>query len=162
MTDLADWLRRQYDDETALVRAADDSGPWYASRSDGLHLHPDGPHLLVGDEYPWVKRVPDGVWLCDDPDDDCESLRSEWMRQAEHIVAWDPARVLAEIDAKRRRLDLHRPDPELTSPHCLVCLTDRTNWTDAWEPDEWPCETIRLDAAPYAGRPGWREEWGTA
>jgi len=58
---------------------------------------------------------------------------------AMHIARWDPARVLAEVKAKRAILDEWR---------------------------EYPAERRHLNpviwhlAQPYAGRPGWREQWG--
>lgn len=58
---------------------------------------------------------------------------------SQHIARWDPARVLAEVEAKRRILDLHAP---------LADYKGRVQ-----------CETVSLLAQPYAGRDGWREEW---
>jgi len=52
----------------------------------------------------------------------------------EHVLRWDPARVLADIDAKRRLLD----------------------WEDQWGEDD---HTARLLALPYAGAEGWQERW---
>jgi hypothetical protein len=71
---------------------------------------------------------------------------------AVHIARWDPARVLAEVEAKRRILDIH---------HHIECQHDRYGpGGDCAEcGNEYPCETTRLLAQPYAGRPGWREEW---
>jgi hypothetical protein len=70
---------------------------------------------------------------------------------AEHIARWDPARVLAEVEAKRRILDEHDPSPT-TKTCCPTCR-------DYDEPIQAPCPTVRLLAQPYADRPGWREEW---
>jgi hypothetical protein len=77
-----------------------------------------------------------------------------------------PARVLAEVEAKRRILDLHarswkrQPRFDATGVRllddcdveCEVC-----GWASA-DPTS-ACETVRLLALPYAGREGWREEW---
>lgn len=62
--------------------------------------------------------------------------REMWDKDAEHVSRWDPARVLAECEAKRRILELHRD---------LVDLDDRA--------------TLRYLALPYADREGYREEW---
>jgi len=57
----------------------------------------------------------------------------------EHIASWDPARVLAEVEAKRRVLDY------------LI---------EAAKGDVYGMKTsIALLAQPYAGREGWRTEW---
>jgi hypothetical protein len=72
-------------------------------------------------------------------------IRTQEDRDAAHVEAWEPARVLREIDAKRRLLALHTEGAsELFCAHC------------EHEP---PCPTLRLLALPYANRPGYREEW---
>ena len=74
-------------------------------------------------------------------------LPKEWQMLTEadtrHIARWDPARVLAEVDAKRRIL-AWLADAE---------LSDGTTWS--FDGDG----LLRLLAQPYAGRDGWREEW---
>jgi hypothetical protein len=55
-------------------------------------------------------------------------------------------RMLADVAAKRAILDLHKNIDGL----CDRCYMDTA-----------PCETVGLLAQPYAGRPGWREEWAT-
>ena len=61
---------------------------------------------IVADDSPrWESYLGSGVWDCDDPYDDCEDARREARDEAEHIARWDPARVLAEIAAKRAILD---------------------------------------------------------
>jgi hypothetical protein len=62
-----------------------------------------------------------------------------YIPNAEHIARWDPARVLAEVEAKRRILDL------------AAELQEREG--------RYADDFIRALAQPYAGRPGWREEW---
>lgn len=58
-----------------------------------------------------------------------------------HLDRWTPKRVLAEVDAKRQRIDWI--EGELAD--------DSMNETARW--------LARLEALPYAGRPGYREEW---
>ena len=65
----------------------------------------------------------------------------------------DSARVLAEIDAKRRILDLHPPQQSNGRSYCDCMAEDGVIY------GEWPCLTVRLLALPYAGREGYREEW---
>lgn len=72
--------------------------------------------------------------------------------QAQHIARWNPARVLAEVAAKRQIIDgvTARLDP----------TGDDGGWTSVeFETDEMAGETLRLLALPYADRPGYREEW---
>jgi hypothetical protein len=96
----------------------------------------------------------DGAWLCTR----CNGEMNTATRLDEHLFAdhgvreWGPARVLAEVDAKRRILDVHfwaveqvEPDEETTE--CVSCGT------------AYPCQTVRLLALPFADRPGYDEDW---
>ncbi|MFC3452646.1 DUF6221 family protein [Amycolatopsis speibonae] len=78
---------------------------------------------------------------------------------------WDQRRLLAEIAAKRHLLHGHRPghfavtwdmddEPEYHLA-CAVCRTDVG-------PEIWPCRHVPLLALPYAGQPGYRDEWRVA
>jgi hypothetical protein len=73
-----------------------------------------------------------------------------------HIARYDPARVLAEVAAKRAILDEHSPPPPPKEEGkgwlgCFTCI--------GYVGEREPCTTVRLLAQPYAGRPDWREEW---
>jgi len=61
---------------------------------------------------------------------------------AEHIARWDPARVLAECEAKRRIIMWHG---------------DRN---DCWFNSHGePCDHLTALALPYADHPSFRQEW---
>lgn len=73
---------------------------------------------------------------------------------ARHIARHDPARVLTEVDAKRRILKVHFrrrshdwDEPGVKGFDCAQCA------------DRFPCTTLRLLALPYADHPDYREEW---
>jgi hypothetical protein len=81
-----------------------------------------------------------------------------------HIARHDPARVLAEVVARRRRLERHRPKvTEYYDRHgkiatftaCEICGNGGT--TD----DAWPCVELLDDAAPFAGHEDYDEGWRT-
>ena len=77
-----------------------------------------------------------------------------------HICYDEEADALAEIEAKLKILDLHRPiiDADWPAPgHCLDCWDDAA--TDYLP---WPCPLVRLLALPYADRDGYRPEWRPA
>lgn len=114
MDELIGWLREQLDDDERVARAATSNPRW------SLDEHGDGIVWAEG-----LNVVADRLY----PDD------------AKHIARWDPARVLAEVDAKRQRIDWI--EGELAD--------DSTDETVQW--------LARLEALPYAGRPGYREEW---
>ncbi|MDG4749324.1 DUF6221 family protein [Micromonospora sp. WMMD718] len=145
MDDLVTWLREQLDeDERAARKAAAVCG-----------CHPPATRWLFSEEST------DGrILVVDDPHPDPRRrLARRWNRtfdglfMAEHIARHDPARVLAEVDAKRRILDFLEYDrvdvsqaagPPITVPgqrpaiaHPVLCML----------------------ALPYAGRPGYRDEW---
>lgn len=65
-----------------------------------------------------------------------------------HVMRFDPARVLAEVEAKRQIVALHEPVDDEPDGFCLHC-----------DCDSWPCGTIAALALPYADHPDYREEW---
>lgn len=83
-------------------------------------------------------------------DDLVAFLRARLDEDERDPGGWSPARVLAEVDAKRRILAEHpwRHEPDWPSGRqCRQCATEH------------PCTTLRLLALPYAGHPDYREEW---
>lgn len=137
MTELVDWLRQQLDEDERVALAAH-ANVWNAEAS-----RHDSEFVIVPDFTPSGVGVVFGA------------------KNAQHIANWDPARVLAEVEAKRRILDEHPHEPAapwgtamVTSVGCATCH-DRGEGVigKGW------CRTARLLAQPYAGRPGWREEW---
>ncbi|MEV5085930.1 DUF6221 family protein [Streptomyces sp. NPDC056159] len=87
-----------------------------------------------------------------------------------HIVRHDPARVLRELDAKRRILALYA-----TATEDRTALRARMREVIDKDPDEFSrlhrqeseliemagrmAPVVRLLALPYVDRPGYREEW---
>ena len=134
MDDLTAWLRECLDDDERVAQAA-------IADHDG-----------------------EAVWAVEPPDPDARFPRSRflWLTvidscapetippgMAEHMARWDPARVLAEIDAKRRLIDTHQPERRGVFVD-LWCVHDK-------QPN--PCDTVRLLALPYAARDGYQESW---
>ena len=74
----------------------------------------------------------------------------EWRRSV-----WDPARVLREIAAKRRRIALHAGPHECSSYDEISREINSCQWVGEGE----ACTTLRLEAEPYDERPGFKEEW---
>jgi hypothetical protein len=77
---------------------------------------------------------------------------------AAHMALWDPARVLAECEAKRRRI-AHLTDAIDTWRTCG--LHDDSTREQAIDDLE---TALKLEALPYAklGRPGYQESWRPA
>ncbi|MEU0847754.1 DUF6221 family protein [Streptomyces flaveolus] len=124
MDDLVQWLRAQLDADQAKAQAVGEE-TWEARYVDSVNDYPDTATV----------RLPGG--------DDVAVMERYSMRDAEHIAAWDPARVLREIDAKRRTL-IRCEEAMLAASPMLVHFAKQTAWDMA---------------RPYADRPGYREEW---
>lgn len=123
--DLAQWLREQLADDEQTARAAHQPN-WLTDGRRGLRYGLD-------DE-----------WMAD----------ALTTADADHIARHDPARVLREIDAKRRIIDLCEPP--------LVEVTGLRDSEPQYLPGAgapWGEDVLRLLALPYADRPGYRDEW---
>lgn len=66
---------------------------------------------------------------------------------------FNPARVLREVEAKRRIVELHAPGEFEYADGDVCMLCDRQG------PEPYPCTTLRLLALPYSDHPDYREEW---
>ncbi|GAA1431763.1 hypothetical protein GCM10009601_51410 [Streptomyces thermospinosisporus] len=121
MGDLVVWLRAQLDDDERIARATE----WCAGTQTF-----NGWNAAQVDEVDWEIRSRNAVIG--------SGLGEEFAR---HIAEHDPARVLREIDAKRRLIGR-------INTHATVM---------GW--DEIHGDLLRSLALPYADRPGYREEW---
>lgn len=138
--DLVAFLRAQLDEDAEKARAA----------------------LWAGYER-WraFHREVDDKWIVEDSYDEGVAVMLEQAADGEglarHIVAWEPVRVLREIESKRRVLDecaywnekLSQEavdQPQRPYP-CLGEILDAVN------------PILRALAAPYEDRPGFRPEW---
>lgn len=145
MDDLVTWLRGQLDEDEQILRRAT-GGPWY---EDGMTVrgktHMNDTDVLV--------------------------IRHTWPQEAAHIIRWDPARVLREVEAKRRRLDYlagmkHDMGTEdfVTYDSCRALaqpgeLGNLEVGYCSCGLDALRDRLYKIEALPYADRPGYREEW---
>jgi hypothetical protein len=76
-----------------------------------------------------------------------------------HIARWDPARVLAEVEAKRRIIADIVDEATWLDLSCDMDrrIGPRDEATEPYLGDQ----LAKLVAQPYAGRPGWRDDWAT-
>ena len=97
---------------------------------------------------------------------DGDVLSSEWcvvdtesganppdVTDAAHIARHDPARILAECEAKRQIIDEHQIEVGGASQCCVRC------GVPGYESIEAPCDTIKYLALPYANHPDYLPEW---
>lgn len=83
---------------------------------------------------------------------------------AEHIARWDPARVLAEVSAKRTILDLHEQTEcvncedacRIPGTSCRTCHHDEEN--GVWRYDG-TCRTLLALTQPFSEHPDWNQDW---
>lgn len=112
--------------------------------------------------WPWAANAEgdevvaaDGITVCDG-----FALSNNQLRATvDHIVGWDPARVLAEVESKRKILDEHGPETVwdglgTEETVCTTCRYDDGTGTFPYG----GCPTVRALAAPYAGRPDFPAE----
>lgn len=136
MDDLIGWLRAQLDEDERVAREANPA-PW--RRITDKHWL--DPNTIFGGSYMGDQEKLRNV----------ASLEISWVKEgnAEHITRWDPARVLAEVEAKR---DL------LGHVEGLILYATSPNYAHGGI-EAWANRAICLLAQPYAERPGWQEEW---
>jgi hypothetical protein len=136
--ELVAWLREQVAEDERVARVAS--------------VHGDT----------WVVGSPSGVW----PEDDREGYGMPIVydegrplfEQAVHIARHDPARVLAEVAAKRRIIDA-LDIAERNTAHVRRTAPEY-RWVQVAEAArDAMLHAARLLASVYAGRPGWRSEW---
>lgn len=129
MDDLIAFLRDRLSEDEAAATAVFRDHTWSAyleGGTDGWAIegaHSGKPSCIVGDEA-----------------------------MANHIARHDPARVLADLAAKRQIIAEHCDD----GGKCDVCA-DPPVYEATWRP--FPCKTLRLLALPYADHPDYQESW---
>jgi hypothetical protein len=126
--DLVTFLRSRLEEEEQLARAASPA-PWSATAEHDEVLAADG------------ETVADGFAL---------SSSKQLRATVDHIVRHDPARVLREVEAKRRILD----DLERFIAGGRDLPTDERAAGKATASG-----IVRLLALPYADHPAYRAEW---
>lgn len=139
MTDLIEFLRARLDDDERAAASA-------ASVSDGTL---DG---RVGARWNVIEIDWEGIHVYSRP----SGLDKEGGTApiTAHMQRYDPARVMAEVEAKRAILELHRP---LDDMWCSACCDNVAPYE--LNATEYPCPTLRLLALPYADHRDYRQEW---
>ncbi|MFB4285689.1 DUF6221 family protein [Nonomuraea sp. MTCD27] len=118
MDDLIAFLRARLNEDEQEALAAS-PGPWKANAEQHEVLAVDDIEVATG-----------------------FALNGEQLRATvRHIVRHDPARVLREVEAKRRMLQAH------------------IGYYGLGMDEYWPIPTLTLLALPYANHPDYREEW---
>jgi hypothetical protein len=134
MSELTDFLLARITEDEARARAAT-PGPWIASGQD------DYWEVLNLRGSSMDDVVVSAGWPSDPAGGACE-------KDADHIARWNPARVLAECDTKRRIV---------TNIGVVVLEPFGLQWPEGYR--EALEHTLRLLALPYADHSEYRSEW---
>lgn len=143
MDDLSTWLVAQIAEDEQLATAAT-PGPWQGDVDgvDQVALSPD-----------YIARYRCVNWV----DGDTEDILAV---NGEHIAAWDPARVLAECETKRRVIKLYQ---NAVHAHRAGSVSNRNRTQDEAAVDVLGA-VVEEYGVMYAklGRPGYQESWRPA
>lgn len=140
------WLREQIQADRQLAKRARFSPQTKTSRSSSWTLKDRG--TWPGGVRPYLFGVEafdeQGVGV----------FVANGVERGEHIERWDLAAVIADLDARLRIVDLHTGGHEC-SGYDHQGEIDHCRYYHDFE----YCSTLRLLAAPYADRPGYRPTW---
>lgn len=135
MSDLVEFLLTRIAEDEGVAQAAT-SGPWVRYGKGRFYDYTVG---LAPAFVPWPQT---GGNRSPGRDYSAEVVGGVQEADGAHIARWDPARVLAECEAKRRIVGYHSvPDPHDHGEGCPGC------------------DTMRALALPYADHPDYRAEW---
>lgn len=127
---IVEFLTARLDEDELIARAASDRAPWSHHADDYWMITGTDGDVVVYDES------------------------APTAAEAAHIARHDPARVRAEVAAKRAILEEHSPQnsdlfPEDGPRWCQTCPGR----------DGWPCPTVRALLRPYADHPHFHPAW---
>jgi hypothetical protein len=148
VSDLVAFLKARLDEDEAVAREAGGQR-WRWDHGFGAMCNDkDCPygHLVADGEPPTLLMEVHGF-----------DIHQPWQG-AEHIARWDPARVLAEVAAKRAILGIHEPVSLAPKFHPEVRVCARCGTVGEDEID-WPCDTVLALALPYADHPDYDPAW---
>jgi len=134
MDDLIAFLRARLDEDAELALAA------------GAEL---GPDWRYDAEHGWVRAVREGDGIATGHQDHLEP------EHGQHIARHDPARVLAEVEAKRRIID----ECAYWIDKINSSATDKYPYPNLPERGEVVLPVLTLLALPYADHPDYRDTW---
>jgi hypothetical protein len=121
MSDLIAFLRARLDEDAATARRA-------------------------GDSFRQIGET--GVIVATEGDRAEECASANWAGIADHIVRHDPARVLAEVEAKRKIIDQHER-----------YAAERRRMMGGWDPQSDDSPILTALAAVYDYHPDHKEKW---
>lgn len=154
MSDLVEFLNARLDMEAQIAREAT-PGPWQNASTARHHVTVSGR----SEEAVFASPPDTGAMVVAVTG---EARERHNLVNAEHIALHDPARVLSEVEAKRRIIAEHMPTPvDPVSQYtdepfgCETCHHSSEQGVMGFG----LCATLKLLALPYAGHPEYLETW---
>ena len=173
MTGLRDFVEARLEEDEAMALAAKHatSGRWRWDHGTGEMCNdptcPYGELVAIDGPYDVILMDVHGY----------DTRGDEPWNGSEHIARHDPARVLREVEAKRRTLARHPPEEiwigqegyppdhlwyrRMIRMDCSTCRSG-TCWDDydaSCSAPDWPCAEVRDVAAPYSDHPDYDPAW---
>lgn len=146
MHDLIEFLRARLDEDEQAARAAT-PGPWfYDSESKPQY----GTHFVKAGPLKHDHPATGATWQAT-----AVSAATDAAEDAHHIARHDPARVLADVDAKRRIIG-QMADEAAEGEYWLEYWREGSRPGNNVEVAIWTLLTLAL---PYVDHPDYREEW---
>lgn len=173
MSDIAAFLEARFSEDEQAARSVSYGNPacrWWGGVSGPCHDVEVLVELTPGQPLP--PAVMDGHWgsivaMSED------HVAEESVPVAQYIARWDPARILAEVTAKRRMLAAHQTGTS-THYHCrnhdhlqdwqcqrTGCRADVSRYCELGDYDTDPaaCRGLLILAEPYADHGEFNQEW---
>lgn len=152
MSDLVEFLTARLDEEELLAhRAAAFRDAFDDEDSDnGVDWISDNTMVYTTGQVFLVNAIPPEKFGRPHPEE-----------MLQHIARWDPARVLAEVEAKRKIIEEHLPVSAFGFADCRSCRDLLGPGQMAASANSWPCRTVTLLAQPYADHPDFDPAWRT-
>lgn len=162
---LVEFLRARLDEDEHVASGAI-RGPWAVATNGEVYAPSYDREVRLSRG----RTTTEHVYVTSDSEGISPSVQEE---EAEHIARYNPARVLAEVAAKRVILDLHtltvkkRDDVPSFDPitgernedqfdvRCALC-----DWV-SWNPTS-GCATLLVLAAPFCDHPDFDSSWEVA
>lgn len=152
--DLITWLRAQIDEDEAIANR------WLFDYGDKRHWKVVGGRRLFYDNGCAEDVTAIDVDNVSAVFNEKIYVKNDLDGESEHIARHDPARVLREVEAKRRMIAMHERDSFGAQEWCRKCaIGDSCDDCLDYSTQVWPCATLKLLALPFSDRPGYREEW---
>ncbi|MES9522431.1 DUF6221 family protein [Streptomyces capoamus] len=168
MDELVRWLGEQLDEDERIARAAIEAAgdvPGAANWRFG-NAYTDADEEVTYWQITTMTPKVDGFGPVELVGSGMSGGGAHEPEIAQHAVEHDPARVLQEIDAKRRVLARHHAAPIPPGnewialyPYCAAHAYEWPEGSVVYPVELKGCPELRDLAAAYSHRPGYREEW---